>query len=198
VKTLGELHLRHLRGRIDSRLKACSLIRLVRTTRTNHSPNPDMKNPFALPLIIALATFCSCQKQTTKEEIRAMIKQEVQQQLAAEEDAQKKQQIDRRQAWLESRRKVLEKRKQAGTDAATGSPGDIAIPPLPGIPPRSPRHRRPATPAPLPDAPGVSETLASPSVAPTDSQSTSFSPAPDQPESASPTPSPTSSDETTQ
>jgi hypothetical protein len=168
-----------------------------------------MKNPFALPLIIALATFCSCQKQTTEEEIRAMVKQEVQEQLAAEQEAQKQQQIERRQAWLENRKKALEKRKSAGPDAAPGSPpGDFAIPPIPGragVPPRL-RHSRFATPSSLPEAPGsslpeapgISETSASPSVTPANSESTSSSPASDQPESASPAPSPTSSDGTPQ
>jgi hypothetical protein len=198
-----------MRGRIDSRLKACSLICLIRTTRTNHSTNPEMKNPFALPLIIALVTFCSCQKQTTEEEIRAMVKQEVQQQLAAEQEAQKQQQIERRQAWLENRKKALEKRKSAGPDAAPGSPpGDFAIPPIPGragVPPRL-RHSRFATPSSLPEAPGsslpeapgISETSAGPSGTPGNSKSTSSSPASDQSESASPAPSPTSSDGTPQ
>lgn len=190
-----------MRGRIDSRLKACSLICLIRTTRTNHSTNPEMKNPFALPLIIALATFCSCQKQTTEEEIRAMVKQEVQQQLAAEQEAQKQQQIERRQAWLENRKKALEKRKSAGPDAAPRSPpGDFAIPPIPGragVPPRL-RHSRFATPSSLPEAPGISETSAGPSGTPGNSKSTSSSPASDQSESASPAPSPTSSDGTPQ
>jgi hypothetical protein len=161
-----------------------------------------MKNSFALPLIIALATFCSCQKQTTEEEIKAMVKREVQQQLAAEQEAQKQQQIERRQAWLETRKKALEKRKSAGTDAAPGSPpGDFAIPPIPGragVPPRGLRHSRFATPSSLPEAPGVSETSASPSVTPANSESTSSSPASDQSESASPAPSPTSSGGTPQ
>jgi hypothetical protein len=169
-----------------------------------------MKNPLALPLIIALATFCSCQKQTTEEEIRAMVKREVQQQLAAEQEAQKQQQIERRQAWLETRKKALEKRKSGGTDAAPGSPpGDFAIPPIPGragVPPRGLRHSRFATPSSLPEAPGsslpeapgVSETSASPSGTPGNSESTSSSPASDQSESASPAPSPTSSDGTPQ
>jgi len=169
-----------------------------------------MKNPFALPLIIALATFCSCQKQTTEEEIKAMVKREVQQQLAAEQEAQKQQQIERRQAWLETRKKALEKRKSAGPDAAPGSPpGDFAIPPIPGragVPPRGLRHSRFATPSSLPEAPGsslpeapgISETSAGPSGTPGNSESTSSSPASDQSESASPAPSPTSSDGTPQ
>ena len=86
-----------------------------------------MKNFFALPLIIVPAIFCSCQKQTTEGEIRAMVKQEVQQQLAAEREAQEKE-LEQRRAQFNSRRNALLDKK--GATGNTLAPPGIPRPPI--------------------------------------------------------------------
>jgi hypothetical protein len=83
-----------------------------------------MKNLLAMPVIIALAMFFSCQKQQTEEERNAEIERQVQQRLAAERQAQAEQQLSQRQAELENREKALtEKEKAAIEPAAPETPG---------------------------------------------------------------------------
>ena len=66
-----------------------------------------MKNLFALLMIIALATFCSCEKQQTEEERNAEIERQVQQRVAAERQTQAEQQLAQRQSELDAREKAL-------------------------------------------------------------------------------------------
>jgi hypothetical protein len=164
-----------------------------------------MKKLFALPLIIALATFCSCQKQITEEEIKALVKREVQQQLAAEQKAQE-QERDRRRAELNARRNALLGKEGAAVPGLPGAPtrpsirdrsGNPAVALPPGVERLFPRSRF-ATPMPAASVPPDSETSATPSVTPANSESPPFSSLSDAPESVSPTPSPESSDETAQ
>lgn len=172
-----------------------------------------MKNFFALPLIIALAAFCSCQKQTTEEEIRAMIKQEVQQQIAAEREAQEKELAQRRAQFNARRNALLDKKGAAGNTlaprnpqgpirpvnpATASSPGTIRRPQLPPgvtLPERSgatlPEFTRRATPPPAGSSDATSKTSAFPPVTPADSVVPSVSQLPEAAaESASPTPTP--------
>ena len=174
-----------------------------------------MKNFFALPLIIVPAIFCSCQKQTTEGEIRAMVKQEVQQQLAAEREAQEKE-LEQRRAQFNARRNALLDRK--GATGNTLAPPGIPRPPIrpanpatalppgtarkPQLPPgvtlpergnTLPEFSRSRVPGSMPaqSAPATEKSLAAPSVAPAGSESQPASPLPEAPaESASPTPAP--------
>jgi hypothetical protein len=188
--------------------------------RSRSQSHPDMKNLFALPLLIAVAIFCSCQKHPTDEELQARIEREVKRQLAVEREIQEKE-LEQRRAELAARRNALLERKGAATNAlvpgvprvpnrpsigdrsadpATAlSPGIIRTPRLPpGVtlregPPRGTLPERPvpgSRPMPAASVPATSETLAAPSVTPAGSESPSFSPLPETAESASPTPTP--------
>ena len=171
-----------------------------------------MKNLFALLMIVALATFCSCQKHLTDEELQARIEREVKRQLAAEREAQEKE-LEQRRAQFNSRRSaMLDKQAATKTKLAPGiprapirpsnpatalSPGTIRRPQLPPgvtLPERSagslPEFPRMATPPPG-SAPATSKTLATPPVAPAGSESPSVSQLPEAAAgSASPTPTP--------
>ena len=72
-----------------------------------------MKNLFALLMIIALATFCSCEKQQTEEERNAEIERQVQQRVAAERQTQAEQQLAQRQSELDAREKALSEKENA-------------------------------------------------------------------------------------
>jgi hypothetical protein len=188
--------------------------------KSRSQSHPDMKNLFALPVIIALAIFCSCQKQPTEQEIQARIEQEVQRRLAAEHEAQE-QERERRRAEFTARRNALLERRGAATNtlvpgvpgvpsrpsirersanaATASSPGTVPIPRLPpGLPERPFPRRRFATPMPAPSVPGSSEISATPSVTPAYSASPAFSPLTEAPESASPTITPASPEGTAQ
>ncbi len=81
-----------------------------------------MKNLFALPVIIALTIFCSCQKQLTEAEIQSRIEREVKRQLAAEHEAEQKE-LDRRRAEFNARRNaVLDRKGATGSQLAPGIP----------------------------------------------------------------------------
>jgi hypothetical protein len=171
-----------------------------------------MKNLFALLVIFVLATFCSCQKHLTDEELQARIEREVKRQLAAEREAQEKE-LEQRRAQFNSRRNAMLD-KQAATktklapgiprapirpvNPATASPGTVRRPQLPPgvtLPERSgatlPEFTRRATPPSAESAPATSKTLAAPPVAPAGSESPSVSQLPEAAaESASPTPTP--------
>jgi hypothetical protein len=76
-----------------------------------------MKRIFALPLVIALPIFCSCQKQQTDAERQAEIDRQVQQRLDAEHQAQEKEQLAQRQADLNAREKTLAEKENAATSS---------------------------------------------------------------------------------
>ena len=76
-----------------------------------------MKNLFALPAIISLAIFCSCQKQQTEEERKAEVERQVQERLAAERQAQSEQQLTQREAELDAREKALAEKQRAAEGA---------------------------------------------------------------------------------
>ena len=76
-----------------------------------------MKNLFALPVIISLAIFCSCQRQQTKEERKAEVERQVQERLAAERQAQSDQQLTQREAELDAREKALAEKQRAAEGA---------------------------------------------------------------------------------
>jgi len=76
-----------------------------------------MKNLFALPVIISLAIFCSCQKQQTEEERKAEVERQVQERLAAERQAQTEQQLTQREAELDAREKALAEKQRAAEGA---------------------------------------------------------------------------------
>jgi hypothetical protein len=187
--------------------------------------HPDMKNLFALLMIVVLATFCSCQKHLTDEELQARIEQEVKRQLAAERETQEKELVQRR-AQFNSRRNALHEKKGATTNTLApgvprapirppireGStnpamalpPGTIRTPRLPPgvtLPERSgaglPEFSRMATP-PEGSAPATSKTSAIPPVTPGSSESASVSPLPEAAEGVSPTPTPAAPDGTPQ
>ncbi|PYK41536.1 MAG: hypothetical protein DME60_02815 [Verrucomicrobia bacterium] len=77
-----------------------------------------MKNLFALPVIISLAIFCSCQKQQTEEERKAEVERQVQERLAAERQAQTEQQLTQREAELDAREKALAEKQRAAEGAS--------------------------------------------------------------------------------
>ena len=83
--------------------------------RSRSQSHPDMKNLFALLMMVVLVTFCSCQKHLTDEELQARIEREVKRQLAAEREVQEKE-LDQRRAELTARRNALLERKRAGTN----------------------------------------------------------------------------------
>ena len=84
----------------------------------NHGLIPNMKKLLAVPVIVALAMFCSCQKQQqTEEERNAQIEQQVQQRLTAERQADKEEQLARQKSELEARENALAEKGQAITNA---------------------------------------------------------------------------------
>ncbi len=80
------------------------------SNKSNHQSYPDMKNLFALLMIVILAICCSCQKHPTDEELQARIEREVKRQLAAEREIQEKE-LEQRRSELSARRNALLKRK---------------------------------------------------------------------------------------
>ena len=74
---------------------------------------PTMKKFCTLFAIIALAGLVSCQKQQTEEERKAEIDRQVEQRLAAERQAQEKEQLAQRAADLDSREKALADQQNA-------------------------------------------------------------------------------------
>src|SRR5256714_11010467 len=66
-----------------------------------------MKKIFALPLVIALSIFSSCQKQQTDAERQAEIDRQVQQRLDAEHQAQEKEKLAQREDDLNAREKAF-------------------------------------------------------------------------------------------
>lgn len=100
---------------------------------------PNMKKSFAFPVIIALAIFCSCQKQQTEEERNADIERQVQQRLAVEGQTQAEQQLAQREAELDAREKALAKKEQASANAAVMEPSETPL--------RAPRRDISANPA---------------------------------------------------
>jgi hypothetical protein len=72
-----------------------------------------MKRIFALPLVIALSIFSSCQKQQTEEERTAEIDRRVQEQLDAEHRVQEKEQLAQREGELDAREKSLTEKEKA-------------------------------------------------------------------------------------
>src|ERR1700730_7449941 len=77
----------------------------------------QMKKFCILCACLALAGFVSCQKQQTEEERKAEIDRQVEQRLAAERQAQEKEQLSQRQAELDAREKAL-----AAKENATATP----------------------------------------------------------------------------
>jgi hypothetical protein len=86
-----------------------------------------MKRSFALPAILTLVIFCSCQKQQTEEERNAEIERQVQQRLAAERQDQAEQQLAQRQAELDAREKVLAEKQNAAADTPAPQPPKSSI-----------------------------------------------------------------------
>jgi hypothetical protein len=79
-----------------------------------------MKNLFALPAILAVTIFCSCQKQQTEAERNAEIERQVQQRLASEHQTQEQQQLAQRVAELEAQQKAAaEQKTTVATEQAT-------------------------------------------------------------------------------
>lgn len=81
---------------------------------------PKMKKFCLFCLVVALAGFVSCQKQQTEEERKAEIDRQVEQRLAAERQAQEKDQLAQRAADLDAREKALANQQNApATTTAT-------------------------------------------------------------------------------
>jgi hypothetical protein len=72
-----------------------------------------VKKFFALPLVIALSVFSSCQKQQTDAERQAEIDRQVQQRLDAEHQAQEKEKLAQREDELNAREKALAEKQNA-------------------------------------------------------------------------------------
>ncbi len=72
-----------------------------------------MKKIFALPFVIALSIFSSCQKQQTDAERQAEIDRQVQQRLDAEHQAQEKEKLAQRESELNAREKALAEKQNA-------------------------------------------------------------------------------------
>jgi len=78
-----------------------------------------MKKLFVFPAVVILAGLISCQKQQTEAEKNAEVERQVQERLAAEQQAEQQQQLTQRQADLEAREKALaDKEKAAGSAPA--------------------------------------------------------------------------------
>src|SRR5438067_3826361 len=72
-----------------------------------------MKKIFALPLVVVLSIFSSCQKQQTDAERQAEIDRQVQQRLDAEHQAQEKEKLAQREDELNAREKALAEKQDA-------------------------------------------------------------------------------------
>ena len=83
--------------------------------------NNEMKRFTIFCACLALAGFTSCQKQQTEEERKAEIDRQVEQRLAAEHQAQEKEQLVQRQAELDAREKALAEQQNAAA-AQTPTP----------------------------------------------------------------------------
>src|SRR6266513_805457 len=81
-----------------------------------------MKNLFVLPVIFALASFSSCQKQQSEEERKAEVEREVQARLAAEHQTQQQQELEQRQTDLDMREKALAEKEKAASESAPVQP----------------------------------------------------------------------------
>src|ERR1041384_2780210 len=77
-----------------------------------------MKKSLGLLSFVVLVVFCSCQKQQTEAERNAEIDSRVQQQLAAERQAQQQQELEKRQADLEAREKELAEKENTPVQPA--------------------------------------------------------------------------------
>jgi hypothetical protein len=77
-----------------------------------------MKKTFALPLVIALSIFSSCQKQQTDAERQAEINRQVQQRLDAEHQAQEKEKLAQRESELNAREKALAEKQNAVAESS--------------------------------------------------------------------------------
>jgi len=75
-----------------------------------------MKNLFLLPAILALTILGGCQKRQTEEARNAEIEHQVQQRLAAENQAQAQQQVAQRAAELDAREKALAEKQNAAAN----------------------------------------------------------------------------------
>ena len=77
-----------------------------------------MKKSLGLLNVIVLIVFCSCPKQQTEAERNAEIDSRVQQQLAAEHQAQQQQELEKRQADLDAREKALAEKENTPAQPA--------------------------------------------------------------------------------
>src|SRR5947209_2635617 len=73
------------------------------------------KKIFVLLAIVCLSGFSGCQKQQTEEERNAQIEREVQNRLATEQQKQKEQELDKREADIDAKQKDLADSQAAAT-----------------------------------------------------------------------------------
>src|SRR5436190_18848475 len=85
-----------------------------------------MKKFFVVSAVIAVATLVSCQKQQTEAEKNAEVERQVQERLAAENQAEQQQQLQQQQADLDAREKALAEKENAA--AATPARRERAEP----------------------------------------------------------------------
>src|SRR5438874_5468593 len=76
-----------------------------------------MRKLFVFPAVVVLAGLISCQKQQTEAEKNAEVERQVQERLAAEQQAEQQQQLTQRQADLEAREKALANKEKAAGSA---------------------------------------------------------------------------------
>src|SRR5713101_1191673 len=76
-----------------------------------------MKKLFVFPAVVVLAGLISCQKQQTEAEKNAEVERQVQERLAAEHQAEQKQQLTQRQADLGAREKTIASHEKAAGSA---------------------------------------------------------------------------------
>ncbi len=76
-----------------------------------------MKNVFRLPVLLAAALLCSCEKSQTDAEKNADVERRVQERLAAERQTQEQQRLTQGQIDLDQRLKDVEQRNDATTSA---------------------------------------------------------------------------------
>src|SRR2546430_2161121 len=76
-----------------------------------------MKKFFVFPAVIAIVALLSCQKQQTEAEKNAEVERQVQERLAAEHQADQRQQLSQREADLEAREKALAEKQRASAAA---------------------------------------------------------------------------------
>ena len=75
-----------------------------------------------LLIVVALALFCSCQKQQTEAERNAEVDRQVQERLAAEHQTQQQKELEQRQADLDARVKALAEQKETAPVQSPPSP----------------------------------------------------------------------------